>query len=247
MAQFRHYVDVAGGEDLDHLTNPERFNKTTDTDRLGVVSELQGLSLIARTQIAPPLGHTDVVAFDAALEDEQWELQDRLDYYSLYSNRTQDFTVRDGAWFTPDSVDSFCGETGPNVVGNSIDGVNTTFWGHNVDERHSVIYLLRDYPKKITKIRFRYNTAELVAEQLTNLDVHASKNIGEIDNAENILETGINIIWPIGQGSVFVEHTLAQEKNETRYIKLIFDSAHPTNTARIREFAVFVETRDPIA
>ncbi len=245
MAQFRHYVDVAGGVDLDHLTNPERFNKTIDTDRLGVVNELQGLSVTARTQIAPPLGHISIEAFDAALQDEQWEIQDRLDYYSLYSNRTQNFTVRDGAWFTPDSVDSFCGESGVNVVGNSIDGLNSTFWRHSVNERHSLIYLLRGYTKKISKIRFRYNSTEPVTEQLSNLDVHAAKNLVNIDDAENILETGINITWPVGQGSVFVEHTLAQKKNKARYIKLLSDTAHALNTIQIREFAVFVETRDP--
>lgn len=245
MAQFRHYVDVAGGVDLDLLTDPERFNKTIDTDRLSVITELQGLSVTARTQIAPPLGHTDLAGFDAALQDEQWGIQDRLDYYSLYSNRTQNFTVRDGAWFTPDSVNSFCGETGGNVVGNSIDGSNSTFWRHSVDERHSVIYQLRGYPKKISKIRFRYNSTEPVTEQLSNMDVHAAKNVANIDDAENILETGINITWPVGQGSIFVEHTLALKKANARFVKLLFDTAHATNTSQIREFAVFVETRDP--
>ena len=241
----RLYQDVVGGNDLNLFIDPQAFNKTIDTNQLSIITELQSLSDDARTEFALCKGSGSLVDFDSQLQDEEWEIRDRLDYYSLYSNRVQNITVRDGAWFTPDSVDSFCGESGANVVGNSIDGSNSTFWRHSVDERHSVIYLLRGYPKKVSKIRFRYNSTEPVTEQLSNLDVHAAKNLVNIDDAENILETGINIAWPVGQGSVFVEHTLAQKKNKARYIKLLFDTAHASNTSQIREFSVFVETRDP--
>lgn len=241
----RFYANVAGGVDLDLFIDPQAFNKTVDTDRLAVITELQGLSDDTRTVVAICAGAADLAAYDTALQDEEWEIRDRLDYYTLYANRTQNLTVRDGAWFSPDTVDSFCGETGANLVGNSIDGTNSTFWRHSVDERHSVIYKLRDYPKKVAKIRFRYNSTEPVTEQLSNLDVHAAKNLAKIDDAQNILETGINISWPTGQGAVWVEHTLAQKKNKARYIKLLFDTAHASNRSQIREFEVWVETRDP--
>ena len=241
----RWYEDVAGGNDLNLFIDPQAFNKTIDTDRLNVIMELQALSDDARTTVALLANAASLDDYDAALQDEEWEIRDRLDYYSLYSNHTQNITVRDGAWFTPDSVDSFCGESGANVVGNSIDGINSTFWRHATDERHSVIYQLRGYPKKISKIRFRYNSTEPVTEQLSNLDVHAAKNVAKIDDAENILETGINIVWPTGAGSVWVEHVLAQKKANARFVKLLFDTAHASNTSQVREFAVFVETRDP--
>lgn len=242
---LRHYVNVAGGVDLDVVTDVERDNKVADLARVSEIEEIEALSDTTRTRLAACAGAVDLVAYDVQILDEKWEIQDRLDYYTLYSNRTQNLTVRDGAWFTPDSVDSFCGETGGDVVGQSIDGTNSTVWKHSVNERHSVVYLLRDYPKKVSRIRFRYNSTEPAVERLTNLDVHAAKNVANIDDAENILETGINITWPTGQGSTWVEHTLAQKKAKARYIKLVFDTAHSQNTAQVREFAVWVETRDP--
>lgn len=240
----RLYVPMVAGTELDLFIDPFTFVKADDETRLLEIAEFQALSDAARTEVAICKEFGTLAAFDAALQDEQWDIEDRIDYYS-YDDRTENLTVRDGAWFTPDSVDSFCGETGANVVGNSIDGSFGTFWRHSVDERHSVIYKLRNYPKKVARIRFRYNSTEPVTEQLSNLDVHAAKNLANIDEAENILETGINISWPVGQGSIWVEHTLAQKKNKARYIKLLFDTAHASNTSQIREFAVRVETRDP--
>lgn len=240
----RWYEDVGGGDDLNLFVDPESFNQTIDTNRLAVITEFQNLSDIARLELAGDAGEP-LSVYDEMLEEEEWELRDRLDYYDLYSNRVENVTVRDGAWFTPDAVESFCGEDVGEEAVQSIDGVNSTKWKHTADERHSIIYLLRSYPKKISKIRFRYNATEPVTEQLANVDVHAAKNLAKIDDAENILETGINITWPIGQGAIWVEHTLANKKANARYIKLLMDTAHASNTLQMREFAVWVETRDP--
>ncbi len=239
----RFYAHVAGNVDLDLFIDPQAFNETVDTDRLAVVQELQGLSDPTRTVVALMANAASLADYDTALQDEEWDIQDRLDYYSLYINRVQNLTVRDGAWFTPDAVDSFCGEDAPNVVGNSIDGLNSTHWRHNFNHRHSVIYQIRDYPKKVARIRFRYG-GSLNREELNNIDVRASKNLANINDPANLLESGINPTWP-GGPAVWVEHTLANKKNEARYRKLEFDTASGSNDMQMREFAVFVETRDP--
>lgn len=240
----RFYADVAGGVDLDLTIDPRRFNKTIDTDRLAVIVEFQALSDAARTEVGICKSFASLADYDTALKDESDEISDRLDYYTLYSNRTENLTVRDGAWFSPDSVNSFCGETAANVATNSIDGLNTTFWRHVVNHRHSIVYQLRPYAKKITKIRFFYNTSLPVNEQLSNLDIRAAKVLAKIDDPESLIEAGVNITWP-GTGGVFVEHTLAAPKANAVFIKLEFDTASGVNTGQIREFEVFVTTRNP--
>ena len=115
----------------------------------------------------------------------------------------------------------------------------------SINHQHVIIYEIRGYPKKISKIRFFYGTGESGRERLNNMDVHAAKAVSNIDDAASILETGINIAWPT-PGGVFVEHTLAQKKNKARYIKLVIDDTdNGSNHCQIREFEVFVETRDP--
>lgn len=237
----RFYEPKVAGTELQLYIDPQVFTEVEDTAALVAVREL--LALDTLTDEAKAELQLTEERFDL-WRDQEDEVADRLDYYN-YGDRVENITVRDGAWFSPDSVESFCGESGANVVGNSIDGVNTTFWRHAVDERHSVIYKLRDHSKKISKVRFRYNSTEPITERLSNLDVHAAKALANIDEPENILETGINITWPIGQGSIWVEHVLALKKNKARYVKLLFDSAHASNTSQVREFEVWVETRDP--
>ncbi len=243
MSNRRWYEHVAGGVDLNLVLDPQEFSQATDLDQLAIVTDLQGLSDEARAVVAASLGLASAATYDDMLQDQEWELRDRLDYYSLYSNKTVNLTVRDGAWFTPDLVESFCGETGGDVVGNSIDGLNSTYWRHTQNHNHSVIYKLRDYPKKVARIRFRYN-GSLNREELNNITVRASRSLNTIDDPGNLLESGINPTWP-GGPAVWVEHTLANKKNQARYVKLEFDTAHGSNDMQMREFAVWVETRDP--
>ncbi|MGI9411562.1 MAG: hypothetical protein ACR2OV_15895 [Hyphomicrobiaceae bacterium] len=232
---------ISAGAELLIKRDLNSFVKTDDNDRLTAITGIQALSDDARTSLISDFGVADLGELDTLLEDEEFELRQRIASYD-YDTRVVNTTVLDGAWFTPDSVESFCGETSTNVVGNSIDGVNTTFWRHSQDHQHTVTYLLRSYPNKISRIRFRYNSTEPANERLNNMDVHAAKNLARIDNAENILETGINISWPVGQGSVWVEHTLAKKKTNARYVKLVIDDTdNASNTLQIREFAVWVE------
>jgi len=240
---IRFYRPQNAGTELDLYIDPQTFVKVDDDARILKLVELQSLSDSVRADVAMCYDFPDLASFDTALQEESDMLKDRVDYYA-YDNRTENFSVRDGAWFTPEAIESFCGETGTNVATNSIDGDNGTSWRHAVNETHHIVYRIRSYPKKISKIRFRYNTAEPVTEQLANITVRAAQNLRKIDDAANLLESGITIVWT-GLGGTWVEHVLASKKSNARYIKLEFTSAHATNTAQVREFQVRVETRDP--
>lgn len=68
----RLYQDVTGGNDLNLFIDPQVFNKTIDTDRLAIITELQALSDDARTEFALCKGAGSLVDFDAQLQDEEW-------------------------------------------------------------------------------------------------------------------------------------------------------------------------------
>ena len=198
-----------------------------------------------RTALAAGQG-LSLQEYDDALEDQEWILRDRLDYYD-YATRTVNRTIADGAWFSPNLIESVCAENIGNEASKAIDGNSVTFWRDSTNHQHVIVFKLRDYPKKIEKIRFLYGANESARERLNNMDVHASKAIGAIDNPENILETGINISWPTGiSEDTWVEHTLASKKLKARYIKLVIDDTdNGQNQCQIREFEVWVATRQP--
>lgn len=244
MATKQWYEHVAGNTAMNLLQDPFVFDKTADTARLARVVEFQSLSTVARTEAAGWDG-LSLAEFDDAMEKESWELNARLLFYD-FPTKTLNLTVKDGDWFTPEAVETSCGASGGNTAANSIDGNNTTFWRHAVDESHSITYRLRSFPLKFGRFRLRFNTAEPVNEQLSAITFRAARSLAKIDDPGNVLEADINIVWPTGQGSIWVEYTLATKKVSGRYIKLDgFGSAHASNTIQIREFAVFVETKDP--
>lgn len=244
MATKQWYEHISGNTEMNLIQDPLVFDKTDDIAKLAVITEFQALSITARTEIADADGQS-LAEFDDELEKEGWKLNARLLFYD-FPTRVLNLTIKDGDWFTPEAVETSCGASGGNAAANSIDENNTTFWRHAVDEQHSITYRLREFPLKISKIRFRYNTSEPVNEQLDTLTIRASRALGKIDDAGSLIESGLNITWPTGAGSTWVEHTLASKKVSVRYIKLEeFGSAHASNTIQIREFAVFVETKDP--
>lgn len=240
----RLYSEVTAGEELGIFDDPPIFNKTDDTAALADIVEIRGLAASIRTRLGA-CGGFSLSEYDDYLEEQFEDLSERLDYYD-YATTTKNITVLDGAWFSPDAVESFGGEDVGNEATRSIDGMNNTFWRDSVNHQHHIIYQLRDHTKKISKIRFRYGASESARERLNNMDVHSSKVIEKIDDEENILETGINISWPTGAGEVWVEHTLATKKHSARYVKLVIDDTdNGSNHVQIREFEVWVEPRNP--
>ena len=198
-----------------------------------------------RTELAICLDYPNLASYDDYIQDQIDEIKDRVDYYD-YDTKVTNITNHTGSWFSPIAIESVLSEDVGNEAVNAIDGNNATFFRDSINQQHIIIFELRDYAKKISKIRFRYGAGESARERLNNMDVHASKAVVNIDDANNILETGINITWPVAAGEVWVEHTLASKKNKAKFIKLVIDDTdNGNNQAQIREFEVWVETRDP--
>lgn len=241
----RWYEPQSLSTELNLFIDPTLYVKTEDIELVSDLEDIQASSDDIRLELGLCRGFQFLEDFDLDIQLQREDALDRLDYYD-YDTRVQQLTVADGAWFSPILVESFCAEDVVNVASRSIDGMNNTFWRDSTNHQHVIIYELRAYPKKIAKIRFRYGAGESARERLNNMDVHASRGIGNIDEPENILETGINISWPVAAGEVWVEHTLASKKNKARYVKLVIDDTdNAGNQCQIREFEVWVETRDP--
>lgn len=240
----RWYLPNGPSTELEVVIDPELFTLANDNAALTDNLEIQGLSDDLRQILGACLGYDTLAFYDDFLRDEEFDIRDRLDYYS-YDTRVESPTVADGAWFTPIAIESVCAEDVGNEAVDIIDENTATFWRDSTNHQHVIVFELRAYTKKISKIRFFYGAALSARERLNNVDVHASKALANIDNAGNILETGINIAWP-GVGGVYVEHTLASKKNKARFVKLVIDDTdNGNNQAQIREFQVWVETRDP--
>lgn len=238
----RFYQPFGGGDQLRLYIDPEEYSEANDQAALAEIQEIEALSDNVRAQLGLCNGFGNLADYDEHLEEKRFEIEDRLDYYS-YDNRTETLNVRDGAWFSPEAIESFCGEDGSDPAANSIDGNNSSVWRHSANERHSIVYRLRSYPKKITRVRFRFNVSLPVIEQMVNLDIRAAKALSQIDEPRNLLEQGLNIDWGLVGG--WVEHTLATPKFNARYIKLEFDTNQVNGHGQIREFEVRVETREP--
>lgn len=239
----KQYEPKAASTELAVVRDRFFFTKAQDQGDLDVITDIQALPDATRQAIAG--ASVDLAEYDQQLEDQEHVLRDRLDYYD-YVTRIDQRTVADGEWFSPDSVDSFCGEEVGQEADRAIDGDDDTFWRHATNETHILTFKLRDYPKKIERFRLRYGAGESARERLNDITIKAAKGLANLDNPENTLETGINIAWPVGAGLTWVEHTLASKKLKARYIKLeIGNTDNAQNQAQIREFQVWVGTRQP--
>lgn len=240
----RLWEQLTAGTDIKLWIDPEPYNKTDDEDERDRLQTILDADVAVRTELSDCIGYPDVVAFDLVTQDEINAIKDRLDYYD-YVTTVVNLTVHEGAWFSPDSIESVLSEDVGNEADKSIDGNTATFFRDSTNHQHVIVFKLRDYPKKVSKIRFYYGAGESARERLNNIDIHASRGLVNIDDAENILETGINLTWTAG-GGVWVEHTLASKKNKARFIKLVIDDTdNGNNQCQIREFEVWVETVVP--
>ena len=236
--------EVIGGDTLRVVRTQVDLPNADDDARLAILLEIQADSDGARTEIAQAKGLT-LAEYDTQLQDEIWDLRERIDYIDVHPTVSKSRTVVDGVWLRPEAVESFCGEDAGDPAVDSINGINSDFWRHSTNEAHEIVYRIRDsHPKKVSRIRFRYNSTEPAREQLDQMTVRAAKNLPKIDDPENELETALDITWPTGQGSTWVEVTLTKKKPKARYIKLTgFGSANANNQIQIREFEVYCEPR----
>lgn len=235
---IRFYQPFDGGAKLRLYIDPQEFDQVTDQADHDLVVEKQQSSDELRTQLAIAEGFNSLEQYDTFLEDKRWELADRLDYYG-YANRDEVITVRDGAWFIPEAVEAICGEEPGSEAANMIDGNNATFWEHFTDEQHSIDLRVRDYRKRMTKIRIRIDAN--TRSKLTGIDVYAANVIGGLDLPSNqvVFDAALTV------EQAWNEVEFSQSKN-VRYLRISgFGSQHPGNEVRIRMIEVWVTTRDP--
>lgn len=239
---IRLWEEITAGTDIKLWVDPEIYNKTAVTSERNYFQDILDASVALRTELAQCQGYEDLESFDSFTQDRIDSANDLLDSFD-YVTKVQNLTVKDGAWFSPDSIQSVESEDVGNEASRSIDGNTVTFFRDSVNHQHVIIFKLRDYPKKISKIRFWYTGS--ARERINNMDVHAANAVPNIDEPENILETDINLDWGV-VNDVWIEHTLASKKNKARYIKLVVDDTdNGNNHIQIREFEVWVEPKDP--
>ena len=190
---IRFYRPQAAGTELDLYIDPQKFTQADDIARRDELLEVQAASDFLRTELAIGKSLPNLASFDAIIEDELFEILDRLDYYA-YTNRTEGFDVRDHDWFTPDAIEGSPPFTNSNPSANSIDGDFGTVWRNNADIRHEITYRLRSYPKKVTSLRIRHGGGEPLREQLQNIDAFFSKTLASIDDPIGQRLTGENPI-----------------------------------------------------
>lgn len=240
----RLWEQITVGTDIKLWIDPEPYNKTDLQDERDRLQAIKTSPLECRTELAVCKGYPSVADYDDFIQDEIDEIKDLIDYFG-YSTKVTNLTVMDGEWFTPTDIESVSNEDVGNEAVNAVDGNNVTFWRSSNNEVHEIIFKLRTYPKKISKFRIWYASGESARERLNDIDVHAANALGNLDEPQNILETGINLTWTAG-GGVWVEHTLASKKNKCKYIKFVIGNTdNGNNQAQMREIEFWVETRDP--
>ncbi len=227
----RYYEPVA--DDLKLWADPAVFVRADLEDELAATEEIMALSDDARTLLAGPGG---LEAYDESLELNKERLSNLIDFFD-YSNTVLNLNVKDGAWFTPVAIESVCGEdTGQEAI-LTIDGQTNTYWEHDVDEQHNIIWQLRDYTKRIVKLQVRVGGSG--RNLLTGLDVHIADNVADLSNVgSRVIENG-SLTVP----NSWEELTWGPSKKNGKYIKFAdFQSQHANNYVRIQEIQAWVTT-----
>lgn len=233
----------AADTELHQFREPIVTLKTDLETDLPVLQEIQGLSDELRTAIGaggiggliPP--QSDLQALDDYLSDEVDRIRDQLDYFdSDHENRTENLTVRDGAWYLPEALEApLPDDDGTNVVANAIDNdgsgpntpLNSSYWMSTINGTRVLIVRLRGYRKRVEGIRLRTNNGDTRA-QLQNVTIKAAASLARIDDAENLVARGVNF----DGASAWTEYSFV--KARCRYLKLEIPSSNHSNPDHIR-------------
>jgi hypothetical protein len=137
-------------------------------------------------------------------------------------------TTQSLQWITPQIVYDKCGESGGNVAANSIDGIFSTYWRHDLTCYHRIIYDLGE-TMNISRIRIYQRDNDWGGT--AGIEVYVSNNP---QNWGSAVWTGrIDNIW----GDGWVNSGTFQASG--RYIKLVSKS----NSANQRLYEVQVEAQ----
>jgi len=242
----RYYEPISG--DLTLWKDPSIFVKEDLEADLSVIEEIQALSPEARSLYAQyhtmntlsyfvDLDSIDISDFDDFLDELRTRLKNLIDFFD-YNSTILNLNVKDGAWFTPEAVESVCGEDTGYPATNTIDGNTATYWEHDVNEQHNIIWRIRDYKKRISKIRVRVGSSS--RNRLNGLDVYFSSTIDGLTNPSNRFITDAALATP--NAWVEIEFDGSSKANGL-YMKFAdFQSDNPNNYVRIQEVQVWVTT-----
>ena len=231
------------GSDLLVWDDPQNLSTQAEIQsRIDALTPFQQLADGSRELLAQggvpgagiPGGFSDLASFDTWLTDEIERLQDIRDYYDYSTKQETIGNVRDGAWWTPEAVESVSDE-GVSPAVNALDGVGSTFW--ETDQAPaSIIFRLRSYRKNVESIRL-WTPNNMLKTFLNGITVRASQGLGMIDDASNVMASNISIQ---NDGDAWSDIVFANPNNPTgrkrcRYIKLdIPGSQHAQDVIQIR-------------
>lgn len=228
----RFYEPVSG--DLTLWADPRSFVKADLEAEVLDLEVIINEDDIVREKLGNCAGYQDLEDYDDYL-NEQWSMKkDQIDFFD-YLNTTLELTVKDGKWFTPDSVYSVCGADVGYPADNTIDGDTATYWEHDVNEQHEIIWQLRSYKKRMSKINLRIGSSS--RNLLTGLDIYIADNVGGLYSVNNKVASGLS--FSVANTWEEIEFPNANGK----YIRFAnFGSSNVDNWVRIQEIEIWVKT-----
>lgn len=229
--QFIQRRDGQTPPEIKLFTDPLAWTAESLQAEIDVNLEILALSDEALALINPAILGT-IQDYKDILQAAVDQNLDILDYFD-YDKADVTIATAAGMWMLPEAVESSCGEEAGNEIGLSIDGENSTYWQHDENHSHEIIYRLRSYNKKIEKIRFR--RLANARSELENLSVYVAQSLGGLNDPSNLAVENVALSTP----SDWNEITFTK-KQRGKYVKLMFDSANSVNEARIREIELWV-------
>lgn len=226
----RLYEPKSAGTELQLWSDPLLHVKADLEQELIYWQEVQELSPEARALVG-----LDREDFDEQVEAEIERLENLIDFFD-YTEKVVNLTVKDGAWFKMEAVEDFCGEETGREAPLSIDDDTGTFWQHEQDHAHQITWRLRDYRKRVSKVRV-YLGAN-ARSKLENLDIYVAGSVGGLNLPENLAVSGASISTEDAWNEIdFTTEQLG------RYVRFTgFGSQNSLNESRIREVEAWVET-----
>lgn len=189
-----------------------------------------------RLRLGNCAGFQTLEEYDAYLDSEWSRKKDIIDFFD-YDTKVVNLTVKNGEWFSPILIEDVCGERVGNEAIYSIDGDTGTFWQDDTNEEHQITFKLREYSKRISKIRLWLDSN--VRSQLTDITIQAANSVPGLDNPSNEAITGVNVSTPDAWNEI--DFTTEQIG---KFIRLTgFGSLNAVNQVRIREIEAWVETQ----
>lgn len=228
----RLYEPKAAGAELQLWADPQRYVKIELEEELSALEELIALSPEARELANGQLDREDWDEFSAA---QRARLKNLIDFFD-YDTKVVDLTVADGAWFQMEAVEDFCGEEAPRPAVDSIDGDTGTFWQHDQDHAHQITWRLRDYEKRVSKVRVWLGAN--ARSKLNNLDIYVANSVGGLNLPTNLAITGASISTADAWNEI--DFTIEQVGQFVRFTG--FGSQNSVDESRIREVEAWVET-----